>query len=1141
MSDNKKQLEGLFVAALDLEPGEERDVYLAKACEGDSELRQRVEKLLKAHNKAGTFLTQSSGQSTETDETNEVPTAETPFSEGIGTVIGEYKLLQKIGEGGFGVVYMAEQRKPVVRRVALKIIRFGMDTKQVVARFEAERQALALMEHPNIAKVLSGGTTDTGRPYFCMELVKGITITDYCDNNHLSTDERLELFTQVCKAVHHAHQKGIIHRDIKPSNVMVTLHDGKAVPKVIDFGIAKATQQRLTEKTLFTQFSQLIGTPAYMSPEQAEMSGLDVDTRTDVYSLGVLLYELLTGHTPFDPKELLKSGCDEMRRIVREVEPPKPSTRLSTLANQELTTIAQHRRLAPEKLSRAIRGELDWIVMKALEKDRSRRYDSSYNLAEDVKRYLDNEPVTAVAPSSLYKFKKFSRRHKGAFAAVGVIALLLVAATFVSTAGWVEAEHKSEEARAAQESAEQRRDEARLNLYVADMADVHRGLGGDISRTRGRLLAHVPRSQQETDFRGFEWRYLWDQSNPEANLPRETRILRGHADMPSGGLIFSQDDRMLISGGRDGDAIVWDLSTDQPIHRLPHPGWVRAVDLSRDSKYAASLSEGMVRIWDISGPEFKLRDELSSDEGQGFDIGLSRAIEFSRTEDLLVFDRARQGNETHLRTVIYDYSKQSVFLTLTNAGSFLDLSPNGRLVITGAREGEVPKVSFWDLNNQGALLCTRTNFNNPVHISPLGDSLATHTGNGLQLWNLDEVLDPEITLTQPRLYGAGSYSHSYLSPNERHLALFTDQAYLLDLETDQRLPAPAIGSFSSKGTEMVFTSSRTNLMIVPANTKLEENAIASMNDTFCFSPDSRTLALQKRDAPIALFDVDTMRFIRDVCLEDDGSEPLAFTQSGKSLFTYNWTDSPGGTLRRLDVASGNIENERHFDKVLRNYSLSPDNRFLGLLFFDGTVSVIDPQSFAIKQELLAADKTEGTTVIRFSSDGNTMAVSADYISVSIYDTITWRRVERMMGQHKVLGFIDEGRKLLTWSTKQHVFESNLETGEKRALFPTEGGLLGWSISPDERTLATSGYFNASVSMFSLDTGRLMTTFKLEGKTRPLVFSPDGTMLVGVTIPHDDFGKIWYGTLRYWRAPTLEKIDAEIADETSLDSSFFPTR
>jgi serine/threonine protein kinase len=391
-----------FNVALELPPAE-RAAYLDQACAGDAALRQRVEALLQASEESCACLENPAAGQPGTGGTVRV---ELPPSEKPGDRIGRYKLLQQIGEGGCGVVYMAEQEEPVRRRVALKVIKLGMDTKNVIARFEAERQALALMDHPNIAKVLDAGATDTGRPYFVMELVRGIKITDYCDQNNLSTHERLELFIQVCRAIQHAHQKGIIHRDIKPSNILVTMDDRAPVPKVIDFGIAKATQGKLTDQTLFTAFEQFIGTPAYMSPEQAEMRVLDIDTRSDIYSLGVLLYELLTGQTPFDSKKLLQAGLDEIRRTIREQEPPRPSTCLSTMLGADLTAIAKSRKAEPPKLIHMVRGDLDWIVMKALDKDRTRRYETANGLAMDIQRHMENEPVQARPPSAAYRLQK---------------------------------------------------------------------------------------------------------------------------------------------------------------------------------------------------------------------------------------------------------------------------------------------------------------------------------------------------------------------------------------------------------------------------------------------------------------------------------------------------------------------------------------------------------------------------------------------------------------------------------------------------------------------------------------------------------------------------------------------------------------
>ncbi len=418
MKPESLDIKSVFAEALEKADAGERAAYLDRVCGRDTPQRSRVESLLISYEQAEGFL-----PSPDLDQAVTLDSA--AVVEGPGTVIGRYRLLEKVGEGGMAVVYMAEQQEPVRRKVAVKLIKLGMDTRQVVARFEAERQALALLDHPNIAKVFDGGATDAGRPYFVMELVRGRTITDFCDQNRLDARQRLGLFAQVCNAVQHAHQKGIIHRDLKPSNVMVTMHDDKPVPKVIDFGIAKATNQRLTEKTLFTRYAQMIGTPAYMSPEQAQMSGLDVDTRTDIYSLGVLLYELLTGTTPFEPRTLQQASYAEIERIIRETDPPRPSTRLRSMG-QGLMDVAQGRHTSGEALRRLIRGDLDCIVMKCLEKDRTRRYETAHGLAEDVARHLRNEPILAHTPGIVYRLHKFARRHRSQIAVAGVVTVLLV-------------------------------------------------------------------------------------------------------------------------------------------------------------------------------------------------------------------------------------------------------------------------------------------------------------------------------------------------------------------------------------------------------------------------------------------------------------------------------------------------------------------------------------------------------------------------------------------------------------------------------------------------------------------------------------------------------------------------------------------
>ncbi len=596
MSDLKR-IQPIFSEALE-KRGADRESYLNKACGKDLDLKIEVVALLKAHEGAEGFLEAPPFDADSTLDGS-------PISEAPGTTIGRYKLLEKIGEGGMAVVYMAEQERPIRRKVALKIIKLGMDTKGVIARFEAERQALALMDHPNIAKVLDAGATETGRPYFVMELVKGVSITDYCDTNSLSTKERLELFVQVCNAVQHAHQKGIIHRDIKPSNVMVTLHDEVAVPKVIDFGIAKAINQKLTEKTLFTRYAHIIGTPAYMSPEQAEMSGLDVDTRTDIYSLGVLLYELLTGTTPFSEEELRKAGYIEMQRVIREQEPTKPSTKLSTLGDT-LTDIAKHRSSTPDLLRKAVRGDLDWIVMKCLDKDRTMRYETANGLALDITRHLNNEPVIARPPTVVYRIQKAWRRNKLFYMAGCIVLASLIIGISVSV--WQalvaidarkDAERAHERERTLRTKAEEGERKQHLIAYATDMKLGREYLKKhDLKKVEELLNRYVPKSDEEEDLRDIEWQHLHQTIGGD-----ETYTLPHEAEVRD--VSLSQDGTLLASITMSGKVRLFKVQSQELLQEhgggnMSYEAKDGSVAISPDGRFLAADQQGTLMVWDAN-------------------------------------------------------------------------------------------------------------------------------------------------------------------------------------------------------------------------------------------------------------------------------------------------------------------------------------------------------------------------------------------------------------------------------------------------------------------------------------------------------------------------------------------------------------
>jgi serine/threonine protein kinase/WD40 repeat protein len=723
--------QSLFAEALRHDMPEARAAYLDAACGSDTALRRRLEALLRAAENSGGFLEQPpEGFSGEFDSASLVG----ELSEKAGDRIGRYKLLEKIGEGGCGVVYMAEQEEPVRRRVALKVIKLGMDTRSVVARFEAERQALALMDHPNIAKVFDGGATPTGRLYFVMELVRGVRITEFCDEARLSTEARLRLFVQVCQAIQHAHQKGIIHRDLKPSNILVTVNDGSPVPKVIDFGIAKATGQRLTDKTLFTQFHSFMGTPAYTSPEQAEMSSVDIDTRSDIYSLGVLLYELLTGRTPFDGDQLLRSGLDEMRRIIRDDQPPRPSNRLDTLGITEATALSAKRKASVPELAGDVRGDLDWIVMKCLEKDRARRYETANGIAADIQRHLNHEPVTARPPSGMYLLRKLAHRNRGALiAAVTVLVALLVAVLALATSNArirLERDQKDHallergNALEAARSSEQRaRDQLLISLQNQAQARRNSGQMGQRLESLAALTeaARIRPSPELRDnaiaamaIPDVERGSVWQAWNPDTMALAYDSLHQRYARIGLDGLIsirtapqdrelqrlesprvppdaagmqftFSPDGRFLIRLDENGELVVWRWESGKSVLKNA-PANCSAVAFSPDGRRIAVGHDHWITCFDLSNGEASRRWQTRD---------RTCAIDFHPDSRRLAagYDRSNV-----VSIYIADDGEHVADLPMgASSGTTVAWHPEGNLLATA---GSDPRIQIWDVKAQ---------------------------------------------------------------------------------------------------------------------------------------------------------------------------------------------------------------------------------------------------------------------------------------------------------------------------------------------------------------------------------------------------------------------------------------------------------
>jgi WD40 repeat protein/serine/threonine protein kinase len=1111
----------IFAGTLSLPAGDQRAAYLDQACSGDAELRQRVETLLKAHADAGTFLqapaAPAAGREARFFETATLHAV----TEKPGDKIGRYKLRETIGEGGCGVVYVAEQEEPVRRRVALKVIKPGMDSKSVIARFEAERQALAMMDHPNIAKVLDAGTTENGRPYFVMELVRGVRITDYCDQNRLSTRQRLDLFILVCNAVQHAHQKGIIHRDLKPSNILVTVNDGVPVPKVIDFGIAKATEGRLTDLTVYTELHQFIGTPAYMSPEQAEMTSLDIDTRSDIYSLGVLLYELLTGRTPFDPKKLMEAGLDEIRRTIREVEPPRPSTRLSTLANGDLTTVARARGSEAIKLVSLVRGDLDWIVMRALEKDRTRRYDTANGFAMDVKRFLGNEPVVARPPSATYRFQKLVRRNKLAFTAAAGVAAVLVLGVVVSTwqaARATRAQREQSRLRGAAEKAsaseavqrqlaEAQRNVAEEQRQLASMQLAFQAWEeGDLQRANALLEVSRPAPGQVPP---FEWRYLrklcQDQSletfgSPNRKLrsalffDRDVILLHDEKTLTLHNLSHRKDQllledqdgiskpafccgntNLLATVTDDGRIKVWDLTASRvQVEFEGHPSSpMNSVTFSRDGRWlasAASRPDRSVKLWDVLATNRQpVRTVHRYSEG-------ALGVVFSSDRGHL-FSSGAEGTISAWDVV--SGAQVSALEGHTGPVWKLATSPDGLQMASGSADGT---VILWDLNSRELLmrLFGHSGGVRALAFSPDGQMLASGGFDQIiRVWDLtnkNQPLAPLLLRGHAAPVACLSFSPDgqslvsrsedglaklwQIAPGHEGSALISGREVLYDVGLSP--DGCRLASVGEKGAVNLWDLPTRRRILLPGHTDL----------VMCtaFSSDGRILATGSADRTVRLWDASNHTAIA-VLTNEFPVGSLAFSPDGRrliaggSIFSHRHGGLAG--LRFWDVpsrrATGAVQGD---DSDIVEVGLSAEGSLLATGHKDGSVGLWDAETRRLLRRFVRQFETSVMS-LAFSPTEPLLAAGDWGGNIVFYNTTTLEVLATPLKAHTFmassLAFSPDGRTL--------------------ASYGDGGGLKLWRVATRQVALTLKGHGGwVSGIAFSRD-GNLMASCGAEGAVR----------------------------------------------------------